>query len=111
MRGAIPGVLAAGLMAAVAGAANAPAASEGCARHVRGAYGQAPRPEPAPGRAPPGDRLPRARGGPPWAAADRVLPPLLYAAGRGGTPLTASGVYYLPFTLPTSVGGARGFGL
>ena len=34
-----------------------------------------------------------------------------YAAGRGGRRLTASGIYYLPFTLPYSVGGPRGFGL
>jgi len=58
-----------------------------------------------------GDRLLAAPGGPTYARAAQVLPPLLYAAGRGGRPLTASGVYYLPFTLPLSVGGARGFGL
>jgi hypothetical protein len=58
-----------------------------------------------------GDRLLAARGGPTLAAASRVLPPLLFAAGHGGSRLTASGVYYLPFTLPVSVGGARGFGL
>jgi hypothetical protein len=58
-----------------------------------------------------GDRLLAAPGGPTYARASHVLPPLLYAAGRGGRRLTASGVYYLPFTLPLSVGGARGFGL
>ena len=58
-----------------------------------------------------GDRLLAAPNGPTFAAAIRLLPPLLYAAGHGGRPLTASGVYYLPFTLPVSVGGARGFGL
>ena len=58
-----------------------------------------------------GDRLLARKGGPTYAAASRFLPPLLYAAGRGGTRLTRSGVYYLPFTLPLSVGGSRGFGL
>ena len=58
-----------------------------------------------------GDRLLRAKDGPTYAAARRFLPPLLYAAGRGGRRMTASGVYYLPFTLPLSVGGDRGFGL
>src|SRR5712691_6881326 len=58
-----------------------------------------------------GDRLLARRDGPTYAAASHFLPPLLYAAGRGGTRLTRSGVYYLPFTLPLSVGGARGFGL
>jgi hypothetical protein len=58
-----------------------------------------------------GERLLTAPGGPSYARAAHVLTPLLYAAGRGGRRLTASGVYYLPFTLPVSVGGARGFGL
>jgi hypothetical protein len=58
-----------------------------------------------------GERLLSAQGGPTYARAAQVLPPLLYAAGRGGRSLTASGVYYLPFALPRSVGGARGFGL
>ena len=58
-----------------------------------------------------GDQMLRAKGGPTLAAAARALPPLLFAAGHGGTRLTRSGVYYLPFTLPVSVGGARGFGL
>jgi hypothetical protein len=58
-----------------------------------------------------GDRLLHAKGGPTFEAASRMLPPLLYAAGHGGRPLTASGVYYLPFTLPLSVGGSRSFGL
>ncbi len=58
-----------------------------------------------------GERLFRAPDGPTLAAARRLLPPLLYAAGRGGARLTASGVYYLPFAMPVSVGGPRGFGL
>jgi hypothetical protein len=58
-----------------------------------------------------GERLLAAKDGPTLAAASRFLPPLLYAAGHGTRALTASGVYYLPFTLPLSVGGARGFGL
>jgi hypothetical protein len=58
-----------------------------------------------------GERLLAAKDGPTYAAASRVLPPLFYAAGRGGRLLTTSGAYYLPLTLPLSVGGARGFGL
>jgi hypothetical protein len=58
-----------------------------------------------------GDRLLAAPNGPTLTAASRLLPPLLYAAGHGGRRLTSSGVYYLPFTMPVSVGGARGFGL
>src|SRR5690242_7335093 len=58
-----------------------------------------------------GRRLLAAPNGPTYEAASRLLPPLLYASGHGGRRLTASGVYYLPFTLPISVGGARGFGL
>ena len=58
-----------------------------------------------------GEHLLAAKDGPTLAAASRALPPLLYAAGHGGSPLTASGVYYLPFTLPLSVGGERSFGL
>src|SRR6478672_10973397 len=58
-----------------------------------------------------GERLLRTPGGPTLAKARRFLPPLLYAAGRGGSRLTTSGAYYLPFTMPLSVGGPRGFGL
>jgi hypothetical protein len=58
-----------------------------------------------------GLNLLRARNGPTLAAARRVLPPLLYAVGHRGRPLTASGVYYLPLTIPWSVGGSRSFGL
>lgn len=58
-----------------------------------------------------GERLLQARNGPTLAAARGVLAPLLYADAKGGRPLTRSGVYYLPLTLPVSVGGARGFGL
>src|SRR5262245_29125148 len=58
-----------------------------------------------------GERLLAMRGGPSLAAAQHLLPPLLYAVGHGGKALTSSGVYYLPFTLPVSVGGPRGFGL
>ncbi|HZR96332.1 MAG TPA: hypothetical protein VFA56_11595, partial [Gaiellaceae bacterium] len=58
-----------------------------------------------------GERLLSKRGGPTYARAAQVLAPLFYAARRGGRRLTASGVYYLPFTRPLSVGGPRGFGL
>jgi hypothetical protein len=58
-----------------------------------------------------GERLLSTGTGPSYGRAAQLLPPLLYAAGRGGRRLTASGVYYLPFAFPSSVGGARGFGL
>src|SRR5512146_2808896 len=87
-------------------------ASAGCASpKVSGAYAERVSRVLASGRDVWGNRLLAAPNGPTFAAAGRLLPPLLYAAGHGGRRLTASGVYYLPFTLPVSVGGARGFGL
>ncbi|HUJ93132.1 MAG TPA: hypothetical protein VLW05_10565, partial [Gaiellaceae bacterium] len=52
-----------------------------------------------------GDALLAAPGGPTYAGAARYLQPLLYARGPGGAPLTASGVYYLPFGLPDGPNG------
>jgi len=52
-----------------------------------------------------GDALLAAPGGPTYAGAARYLRPLLYARGPGGAPLTASGVYYLPFGLPDGPNG------
>jgi hypothetical protein len=53
-----------------------------------------------------GNELLRARGGPTLAAARRFLPPLRYARAHGGEPLTASGVYYLPFAAEAPSQGA-----
>ena len=53
-----------------------------------------------------GNRLLAAPGGPTYAAARRYLKPLLLARGPGGKPLTASGVYYLPFAQPDGPRGA-----
>jgi hypothetical protein len=50
-----------------------------------------------------GARLLAARGGPTYDAAAKLLAPLLYATQRSRKPLTASGVYYLPFAYPTDV--------
>jgi hypothetical protein len=51
-----------------------------------------------------GDELLDSRAGPTYAGARR-LAPLLFAVQRGGRPLTASGVYYLPLSFPfTSYG-------
>ena len=58
-----------------------------------------------------GRRLLAAPGGPTYDRARAVLTPLLYAAGRGGAKLTASGVYYLPFAFPFNVNGERLFAL
>ncbi len=57
-----------------------------------------------------GDRLLSQPGGPTLAGAEQFLPPLLYAVGHGGRRLTASGVYYIPFTMPYSRRD-RGYGL
>jgi hypothetical protein len=87
-------------------------AASGCvAPHASLAYTQRVAQVVASGRDVWGARLLSEPGGPTYARAAQVLAPLLYAAGRGGRRLTASGVYYLPFALPLSVGGARGFGL
>jgi pimeloyl-ACP methyl ester carboxylesterase len=53
-----------------------------------------------------GNELLAARGGPTYASARRYLPPLLYARAPGRQPLTASGIYYLPFAQPQGVQGA-----
>ena len=53
-----------------------------------------------------GEALLRAPDGPTYAGARRYLPPLLYARAPGKRPLTASGVYYLPFAQPLGVQGA-----
>ncbi|MGH3001831.1 MAG: hypothetical protein ACRDM1_04055 [Gaiellaceae bacterium] len=53
-----------------------------------------------------GSALLAAPGGPSYAAAHRYLRPLLLARGPGGTPLTDSGVYYLPFAQPDGAQGA-----
>ena len=50
-----------------------------------------------------GARLLASPNGPTYEGTRRYLAPLLYAQGRGGRPLTSSGVYYLPFAFPFSV--------
>jgi hypothetical protein len=52
-----------------------------------------------------GNELLASRGGPTYGAAARYLRPLLWARAAKGRRLTASGVYYLPFTVP---GGPQG---
>jgi hypothetical protein len=54
-----------------------------------------------------GNALMRAPGGPTLAAAKRYLSPLLYARARDGLPLTASGVYYVPLSIPSGPRGAE----
>ncbi len=53
-----------------------------------------------------GDALLARPGGPTYESARRYLKPLLLARARGKTALTESGVYYLPFALPTGTRGA-----
>jgi hypothetical protein len=50
-----------------------------------------------------GEQLLRSPGGPTYSAARRFLVPLLLGIQRGARPLTASGVYYVPFSSPPSV--------
>jgi hypothetical protein len=53
-----------------------------------------------------GNALLAAPRGPTLAGVERYLKPLLFARGPGGTALTDSGVYYLPFALPSGPQGA-----
>jgi hypothetical protein len=50
-----------------------------------------------------GERLLAARGGPTYAAATKLIAPLVYATQRGRRPLTRSHVYYLPLAYPTDI--------
>ena len=112
MRRAAIAVAASVLVAAFAGSSTATSSAPACgAPAASAAYAQRVRAILDSGHDVLGERLLRSPSGPTFAAASRLLPPLLFAAGHGGRPLTASGVYYLPFTLPYSVGGPRGFGL
>ena len=47
-----------------------------------------------------GERLIASPGDPTYAAVRALLPPLWYALGRGGRPLTTTGSYYLTFAYP-----------
>jgi len=58
-----------------------------------------------------GGKLLAERGGPTYAAATKLLAPLVYATQRGRRPLTRSGVYYLPLAYPTDVYSATAFAL
>jgi hypothetical protein len=49
--------------------------------------------------------------GPTYGAVRRLIPPLHYAVGRGRRPLTTSGAYYLPFSLPYTPYGGTQFAL
>ena len=111
MRATILALSAAVALSVLVGSPRAQAATRCGPPQVGPSYTQRVRKVLAAGRDVWGDRLLGMKNGPTFEAADRFLPPLLYAAGRGGKRLTASGVYYLPFTLPLSVGGDRGFGL
>src|SRR6185503_14630713 len=58
-----------------------------------------------------GERLTASPRGPTYAAVRALLPPLWYALGRGGRPLTTTGSYYLTFAHPLSLYGAKAFAL
>jgi hypothetical protein len=58
-----------------------------------------------------GNEALRAPGGPTFANVSRHLAPLLYARTSKGRPLTASGVYYLPFAEPVGPAGTSSIAL
>src|SRR3954447_6967836 len=53
-----------------------------------------------------GERLLRLPGGPTYAAAAKLVPPLLFARTSKQRPLTSSGVYYVPSAQPSGSQGA-----
>ena len=58
-----------------------------------------------------GEHLIASRDGPSYAAVSGLLPPLWYALGHDGIPLTRSGAYYLTFAYPLSLYGEKAFAL
>jgi hypothetical protein len=58
-----------------------------------------------------GRRAVSAPNGPSYSSVATRLPPLLYAVGANGRKVTASGVYYLAFSMPFSPYGPRSFEL
>src|SRR5215831_14633205 len=58
-----------------------------------------------------GERLLRARNGPTYAAARRLLAPLGHAVQWQRLPLTASGSYYVPLSFPFSAKGSTVYAL
>jgi hypothetical protein len=107
-RALLPAALILGLGLAATGAERAGGSPAGCApRLVSPGYERALTDTLASGRDVLGERLLRQPGGPTYAAAARLVPPLLLARTSKQRPLTSSGVYYVPSAQP---GGPQGAG-
>ncbi len=100
------------LVVAVAAGRARPAAPAACApRTVTSAYTSAVGQAVASGRDLWGGRLLRAPGGPTYAAARRLLPPLTRGLQWEGRSLTESGSYYVPLSFPFTPYGSTVFAL
>src|SRR6476620_10623807 len=106
-RALLPAALILALVAAAVGAESAGSSPAACApRLVSPAYERSLARTLASGRDVLGERLLRTPGGPTYAAAARLVPPLLFARTSKQRPLTPSGVYYIPSAQPAGPQGA-----
>ena len=106
-RALLPAALTLALVAAATGADRAGGSPAVCApRLVSAAYERSLARTLGSGRDVLGERLLRLPGGPTYAAAARLVPPLLFARTSKQRALTSSGVYYVPSAQPAGVQGA-----
>jgi hypothetical protein len=106
-RALLPAALILALVAAATGADRAGGSPAGCApRLVSPAYERSLARTLTGGRDVLGERLLRLPGGPTYAAAARLVPPLLFARTSKQRALTPSGVYYVPSAQPAGAQGA-----
>jgi hypothetical protein len=106
-RALLPAALILTLVAAATGAERAGGSPARCPpRLVSPAYERALARTLDSGRDVLGERLLRLPGGPTYAAAARLVPPLLFARTSKQRPLTPSGVYYVPSAQPAGPQGA-----
>src|SRR3954447_11395383 len=107
-RALLPAALIVGLSLGAASAGAAGGAATVCPpRQVSPAYERSLARTLASGRDVLGERLLRLPNGPTYAAAAKLVPPLLFARTSKQRPLTSSGVYYVPSAEP---GGPQGAG-
>src|SRR3982751_2826931 len=107
-RALLPAALIVGLSLGAAGAGTAGGAAPGCPpRLVSPAYERSLTAALGSGRDVLGEQLLRLPNGPTYAAAARLVPPLLFARTSNQRRLTSSGVYYVPSAEP---GGPQGAG-
>ena len=106
-RALLPAALALALVAAATGAERAGGTPAVCApRLVSPSYERSLARTLGSGRDVLGERLLRLPGGPTYAAAARLVPPLLFARTSKQRALTSSGVYYVPSAQPAGAQGA-----